>query len=83
MNMTMKLQWLFLLTACLCLPAAADTVTYQGKLESGGEPFNGSSRYLRTIVEGGSGEFVRELSGGLWAMTLEVFCKRLRPMHTT
>lgn len=52
----MKIQWMLLLTVCFCLPVAADTITYQGKLESGGDPFNGTAEMTFELHETDSGD---------------------------
>ncbi len=52
----MKFQWLLLLTAVFCLPAMGDTITYQGKLESGDESFDGSVEMIFELHESETGD---------------------------
>ncbi len=53
---TVKIQWVFLLATCLCLPAAAEIVTYQGKLESSGEPHTGTVEMIFELHESETGD---------------------------
>jgi len=52
----MKNHWLFLLMACFCLPVVAGTVTYQGKLESGGQSFDGTVEMVFELHEAETGD---------------------------
>ncbi len=47
----MKIQWLLLLMACICLPTLAGTVTYQGQLESGDQLFDGTIEMVFELYE--------------------------------